>query len=66
MPDLMGGHHAYVDGEENGRYTAHCTPYGESCWFGPERESVTEALDDGRHHHLGHEPKLIPWWQQAR
>ncbi len=64
--DLMGGHNVYVDGQENGKYTAYCTPYEESCWFGPERETVTAALEDGRHHHPGHEPKLIPWWQQAR
>ena len=58
------GHHVYVDGEENGKYTAYCTPYEEGCWFGPERGCATEALDDGRHHHAGHESELNPWWQQ--
>lgn len=64
--DLMGGHHVYVEGEENGKFTAYCSPYEDSCWFGPERDTVTEALEDGRHHHPGHEPKLNPWWQQTR
>ena len=62
--DLKGGHHVYVDGEENGKYTAYCTPYEEGCWFGPERGCATEALDDGRHHHAGHESEPNPWWQQ--
>jgi hypothetical protein len=64
--DMMGGHHVYVESEENGKFAAYCSPYEVGCWFGPERDTVTEALEDGRHHHPGHEPKLNPWWQQAR
>jgi hypothetical protein len=64
--DMMGGHHVYIEAEENGKFTAYCSPYEESCWFGPERDTVTEALDDGRNHHPGYEPKLNPWWHQTR
>jgi hypothetical protein len=64
--DMMGGHHVYVESEENGKFAAYCSPYEVSCWFGPERDTVTEALEYGRHHHPGHEPNLNPWWQQTR
>lgn len=64
--DLRGGHHVYLDTGGDGMLRAHCSPYHDECWRGPGRDSVSEALDDGRRHHPGYEPKLAPWWQQAR
>jgi hypothetical protein len=63
--DLNGGHLVeVVAGDDTSKYRADCDPRpfdGEPvCWTGPDRETIAEALEDGRRHHPGSEPRLRP------
>ena len=60
--DLMGGHRVWVsEGEVVDTFAAYCQPYPETegCWVGDDRQTVGEALEDGRKHHPGYEPMLL-------
>jgi hypothetical protein len=60
--DFAGGHLVEVGyGDEPGTFCAYCVPDyrdEEGCWYGPDRATVEEALEDGRQHHPGHEPRV--------
>ena len=58
--DLNGGHLVEVGtGDRNGTFAAYCLPERHvACWEGPDRATVAEALEDGRRHHPGCEPRL--------
>lgn len=62
--DLQGGHLVEVlEGRELDTYSAVCDPLMEeetiSCWAGPDRATVDEAIEDARAHHPGHEPRVL-------
>lgn len=60
--DLNGGHRVFVGlGDNPKKYNAYCLPYEDACWEGPDRETIAEAVEDGRGHHPGHEPELHRW-----
>ena len=61
--DLQGGHSVVVwIGNEPDKYAAYCDPRpdddNEYCWIGSDRDSIEEALVDGRRHNPGYEPKI--------
>ena len=61
--DLQGGHvvTAWL-GNDVEKFAAYCDPRpdddSEYCWIGSDRDSIEEALADGRRHHPGYEPEL--------
>lgn len=58
---LAGGHLVSVGcGNEISKYSAVCDPNppGKFCWEGPDRDTIEEALADGRAHHPGQEPTV--------
>lgn len=63
--DLQGGHLVEVlEGRELNTYSAVCDPLLSdeatiSCWAGPDRATVEEAIEDGRAHHPGVEPRVL-------
>lgn len=62
--ELMGGHRVSIDqdGVTMGPWRAYCSPtlVGETCWKGPERAHIEDAIEDGRRHHPGYEPEVEP------
>lgn len=59
--DMNDGHLVEVGfGDAAGTYGAYCLPYEEFCWEGADRETVEEALKDGRRHYSGSEPQVNP------
>ena len=61
--DLQGGHDVTVwMGNDPGKFAAYCDPRpdddSEYCWTGSDRDSIEEAVADGRRHHPGYEPEL--------
>jgi hypothetical protein len=61
--DMMGGHCVFVGAGnvDPHKFYAYCFPYDDVCWDGPDRDTIGEALEDGRGHHPGYEPQLHRW-----
>lgn len=57
--DLAGGHRVYIV-EDRGTWAAYCLPRPDGgydpCWEGEDRQTVEEAVEDGRRHNPGFEP----------
>ena len=59
--ELNGGHLVGVSsGKTPGTYGAYCLPGDDYCWEGSDRETVEQALADGRRHYPGSEPQVDP------
>jgi hypothetical protein len=63
--DMRGGHDVRIGwGDNPKKFNAWCLPYDEMCWEGADRDTLAEAVEDGRRHNPGFEPQLLDWLKE--